>query len=590
MGILPLNTRFSPLAGLPATFQSTNILFSHTFATELKSKFKVEIMKHYLSYIQDSFRSNWDKNALSNIGGESFTFGQVAKEIARLHILYDALELQKGDKVALCAKNSARWGIAFLSSATYNCTTVPLLNEFTPESVMHLVDHSESKVLFTDKEIWAKLDAEKMPLLKFVIDMKDFSLIHSACSLEVEKVYYNLDSIFSQRYPVFTKEDMHYPSDNFSDLALINYTSGTTSAPKGVMLSNKSISSNIHYALGKIPNKPGQRVVSMLPMAHMYGLAFEFLYQLAGGVHVHFLGKVPSPKVLLQSFAVVKPYMVVTVPLVIEKIFKNTVFPVIKKPSMQRLMRLPIFSMIINNRVKKKIIGAFGGHLEHLIIGGAAINKEVEDYMKVIKLPYSVGYGMTEGGPILGYEDWKNFKKQSCGKAVDRVEVRIDSEDPEHIVGEIQVKGDNVMVGYYKNPEATAAAFTDDGWMRTGDLGLIDEKGNIFIKGRSKNMILSANGQNIYPEEIEDSLNNQPYVVESVVIERDKKIVALVYPDYDRVSQEALDENDLAKLMEENRIKLNLVLPIYSKVAKVELMLKEFEKTPKKSIKRFLYK
>lgn len=527
---------------------------------------------------------------MSNINGESFTYGEVAKEIERLHILYDQIGIKRGEKIAVCARNSARWGIAFLSSTTYNATTVPLLNDFTPESIMHLVDHSESVVLITERDIWNKLDIAKMPLLKVVIDLKDFSILHNNAGDEFERVFSNLDKIFDQKYPVFTKEDVNYSCNNFDDLALINYTSGTTSAPKGVMLTYKSLSSNVQFGLDRIPNRQGQTIVSMLPLAHMYGLAFEFLYQLAGGTHIYFLGKIPSPKVLLQSFAAVKPYLVVTVPLVIEKIFKNTVFPLINKPSMKRLMKIPFFSMIINNRVKKKIVGAFGGSLEHLVIGGAAINKDVEDYMKAIHIPYTVGYGMTECGPILGYEDWRKFKKGSCGKAVHRMEVRIDSEDQEHIVGEIQVRGDNVMVGYYKNPEATKAAFTDDGWMRTGDLGLIDDKENIFIKGRSKNMILSANGQNVYPEEIEDSLNNQPYVVESVVIERDKKIVALVYPDYDRVSQEALDENDLAKLMEDNRIKLNLALPIYSKIAKIELMMKEFEKTPKKSIKRFLYK
>jgi len=328
----------------------------------------------------------------------------------------------------------------------------------------------------------------------------------------------------------------------------------------------------------------------MLPMAHMYGLAFEFLYQLAGGCHIYFLGKVPSPKVLLNSFAKVQPYMVVTVPLVIEKIFKNSVFPTINKPIIKFMMKAPFLSRIIKNRILKKIIDAFGGKLQVLIIGGAAINQEVEDCMKDIKIPYTVGYGMTECGPILGYEDWRKFKKKSCGKAVHRVEVRIDSEDPQNIVGEIHVRGDNVMEGYYKNPEATKAAFTEDGWMRTGDLGLIDNEGNIFIKGRSKNMILSANGQNIYPEEIEDKLNSQPYVVESIVVERDKKIVALVFPDLDRVSQESLDENDLAKLMEDNRIKLNLALPLYSRIAKIELLKEAFEKTPKRSIKRFMYK
>lgn len=548
------------------------------------------MITHYLTYIQNSIKNYWSSEALSNINGDTYTFGQMAGEIERVHILFDKLGIKKGDKIAICAKNSARWGIAFLSSTTYEATTVPLLNDFTEESIMHLTDHSDSKILFTDVDIWKKLDPEKMPQLLAVFCVADFSLLFNRAGEQFLESYNKWDELFKERFPSFGPEDVDYPVNNFENLALINYTSGTTSAPKGVMLTYRSISSNIQFGLTLIPNKQGWKIVSMLPMAHMYGLAFEFLYQLAGGCHIYFLGKIPSPKVLLNSFAMVKPYMVVTVPLVIEKIFKNSVFPTINKPSIKRLMKIPFFSNIIKNRVRRKILDAFGGQLQHLIVGGAAINKEVEDCMKDIHMPYTVGYGMTECGPILGYEDWHKFKKQSCGKAVHRVEVRVDSEDQEHIVGEIQVRGANVMEGYFKNPEATKAAFTEDGWMRTGDLGLIDEEGNIFIKGRSKNMILSANGQNIYPEEIEDQLNNQPYVVESVVVERDKKIVALVYPDMDRVSQESLDENDLSKLMENNRIKLNLMLPLYSRIAKIELRKKEFEKTPKRSIKRFLYK
>ncbi|MDD3201444.1 MAG: AMP-binding protein [Bacteroidales bacterium] len=546
---------------------------------------------HFLTYIQKSIKDYWSCEALSNLNGESFTFGKMAEEIERLHVLFDYLDLKKGDKIAICAKNSARWGIAFLSSTSYRITTVPLLNDFTPDSIMHLTDHSDSKILFTDKDIWEKLDPEKMPKIVAVFNISDFTLIYSKnLSNEFNNAYLNWDKLFKDKYPDFSAEDVNYPVDNFEDLALINYTSGTTSAPKGVMLTYRSISSNIQFGLKGIPNQQGWKIVSMLPLAHMYGLAFEFLYQLAGGCHVYFLGKVPSPRVLLNAFAMVKPYMIVTVPLVVEKLFKSSVFPIIEKPSMKFLMKIPIFSKIIKKRILVKLLDAFGGELQHLIIGGAAINREVEDCMKDIHFPYTVGYGMTECGPILGYEDWHKFKKQSCGKAVDRMELKIDSEDPEHIVGEILARGANVMDGYYKNPEATKAAFTKDGWMRTGDLGLIDEKGNIFIKGRSKNMILSANGQNIYPEEIEDSLNNQPYVVESVVVERDKKIVALVYPDFDRVSQESMDENDLAGLMEQNRIKLNLMLPLYSRIAKIELIKNEFEKTPKRSIKRFLYK
>lgn len=548
------------------------------------------MINHYLFYLQRSMRNGWDTPALTNYGGKTYTYGQIATNVAKYHILFEKIGLKKGEKVALCAKNSAEWGIAFLAVTSYQCVAVPLLNDFHPDSVQSLTEHSESVLLFTDEDIWNKLEPEKFTFLKTAVDVaQDKTLFTKIDGLK--EAHDNIETLFNERYPDgFSITDVNYPTNNFEDLALINYTSGTTSDPKGVMLTYGNISSNIEFGQWGIPNHPGETIVSMLPLAHMYGLAFEFLYQLAGGCHVFFLGKIPSPKVLLAAFAQVKPYMMVTVPLVIEKIFRNTVIPTLQKPSIKFAMKIPFMQDIIRKRVRSKIIDAFGGSIRFIIIGGAAINKEVEDLMKDIKLPYTVGYGMTECAPILGYEDWKKFRKGSCGKAVHRMEVRIDSEDPRKIVGEIQVRGDNVMKGYYKNEEATKAAFTPDGWMRTGDLGVIDSKGNIFIKGRSKNLILSSNGQNIYPEEIEDKLNSQPYVVESVVVERDKKIVALVFPDMDRVSQESLDENNLAKVMEDNRIKMNLLLPNYSKIAKIELLKEAFEKTPKRSIKRFLYK
>ncbi len=545
---------------------------------------------HFFTYFQNSAAQYWDHEVLTNIDGISYTYGQICDNIERIHILLEAAGVEKGDKVAICARNSAQWCVAFLASTSYEAITVPLLHDFHPESISTLLHHSESKIVFTNTEIWDKLDIESMPLLQVAVNVEDYTILYNTIGAGLEDCFANLETLFSTKFPNFSIKDVHYPTNNLDDLALINYTSGTTSDPKGVMLTYGNISSNITYAADTIPASTEDKIVSMLPLAHMYGMAFEFIYQVAVGSHIYFLGKVPSPKVLLNAFATIQPYMIVTVPLVIEKIFRNVVFPTIEKPLIKSLMKVPFFSRLIKNRVRSKILDAFGGKIKHIIIGGAAINKEVEDCMKDIRLPYTVGYGMTECAPILAYEDWRKFAKGSCGKAVDRMEIRIDSEDPEHVVGEIQVRGANVMMGYYKNPEATAAAFTEDGWMRTGDLGLIDKNGNVFINGRSKNMILSANGQNIYPEEIEDRLNNQPYVVESVVIERDKKIVALVYPDYDRVSQESMDENDLAKLMEDNRIKLNLMLPLYSRIARIELRKNEFEKTPKRSIKRFLYK
>ena len=545
---------------------------------------------HYLEYIHNSIVTEWNMPALTNYKKNSFTYGEIAQQVARHHILFEKLGLKKGDKVALCGPNSAEWGIAFLAVTSYEAVAVPLLNDFLPESVMTLTDHSESRLFFVSNDIWEKTDIARMPLLELVMSLEDNNVLFSKDNA-VKEAYASLDTLFKEKYPEgFGPEQVSYPTDNFDDLALINYTSGTTSAPKGVMLTYRSISSNIQFGQSEMPNGPGDTLVSMLPMAHMYGMAFEYLYQLAGGTQVFFLGKVPSPKVLLDALATVKPYMLITVPLVIEKIFKSSVFPTIRKPMVKSIMKIPGLASVIYKQIRKKLLHAFGGRIRTIVIGGAAINQEVEDLMKAVKLPYTVGYGMTECGPLLSYEDTRKFVKGSCGKPVHRMSLRIDSDDPRAIVGEIQARGDNVMLGYYKNPEATAAAFTKDGWLRTGDLELMDKDNNFFIKRRSKNLIIGANGQNIYPEEIEDKLNNQPYVVESIVVERDKKLVALVFPDYDRVSQESLDSMNLAQLMEDNRMRLNMLLPVFSRIHKIELLPEAFEKTPKRSIKRFLYK
>ncbi|HHV40862.1 MAG TPA: long-chain fatty acid--CoA ligase [Bacteroidales bacterium] len=545
---------------------------------------------HYLEYIRDSMVKAWDSPAMTNYKKNSYTYGQIAKNIAGYHILFEILGLKKGDKVALCGPNSAEWGIAFLGVTSYGAVAVPLLNDFLPDSIMSLTDHSEARVLFISNELLSKVDISSMPLLELVVSLEDSQIVFSKQPQLVEE-FKNLEQLFKQRYPDgFGPEHIDYPIDNLDELALINYTSGTTSAPKGVMLTNRNISSNIQFGQSEIPNGPGDTLVSMLPMAHMYGMAFEFLYQLAGGTQVFFLGKVPSPKVLLNALAEVKPYMLITVPLVVEKIFKSSVFPTVEKPVIKAILKVPGLASILYKQIRKKLLHAFGGNIRTLIIGGAAINQEVEDLMKLVKLPYTVGYGMTECAPLLSYEDASKFVKNSCGKPVHRMSLRVDSPDPMNVVGELQARGDNVMLGYYKNPEATDATFTKDGWLRTGDLGLIDKDNNVFIKGRSKNLIVGASGQNIYPEEIEDKLNNQPYVIESIVVERDKKLVALVFPDYDRVSQESLDSMGLAQLMEENRMKLNMLLPVFSRITKIEIQNQEFEKTPKRSIKRFLYK
>jgi len=551
---------------------------------------KPTVMTHYFNRIQDSMKKYWNDPVLSNYNGKAFTFKEVAESIERFHIAFQTFGLKKGEKVALCGRNCAEWGIAFLGVATYEAVCVPLLNDFLPESVAHLTDHSESKVLFTDKAIWEKLDKSKMPLLEAAIAIDDYEILW-AKDERVAKAKEGKDAAFTAKYPNgMTPADVHYPVLNMDDLAIINYTSGTTSAPKGVMITTRGISSNVEFAEHIIPHQKGDKLVSMLPLAHTFGLTFEFLYQISAGCHVVFLGKIPSPKVLLQAFQDVKPYMLITVPLVIEKIFKGSVFPVVKKPSVQAMMKVPFLSNIIKSRVRKSVLSAFGGKMRVLVAGGAAINGEVEWWMRYVKLPYAIGYGMTECSPLVAYQVPEKFAQGSCGIIVDRMSGRIDSEDPQHIVGEIQVTGDNVMRGYYKNEEATKAAFTEDGWLKTGDLGLIDKNGNVYIKGRSKNMILTSNGQNVYPEEIEDKMNNQPYVVESVVLERDKQIVALVFPDQDRISQEQLDSNGVAEIMENNRVHVNLLLPGYARISKIEVMEQEFEKTPKRSIKRFMYK
>ena len=544
-------------------------------------------MKHYFTRFEEAIKANWERPALGNFRGEVFTFGELATQIAKFHVFFDAIGLKKGDKVALCAKNSARWGVTFFAANTYEAVLVPILADFHPESVNSLVDHSESLVLLTDTDIWSKLDITKMPTIKAVISSSDFSLLYAADE-KIQAVNDNLDQLFAAKYPKgFSAADVSYPTDNDKDLAIINYTSGTTSAPKGVMLRYECVSANVAFGQKRLPSYPGDTIVSMLPMAHMYGMMFELIYPLCGGSSIYYLGKTPTPALLLGAMAEVKPYLVVTVPLVMEKIFKSKVAPVINKPVMKVITAIPGLNQIIFKKIRTTLLNAFGGNVREIVMGGAALNPDVEKWFKKFGLPFTVGYGMTEAAPLLAYECWREFAPKSCGKCVDSVEVRIDSDDPYNKVGEIQAKGYSIMSGYYKNEEATKAAFTEDGWMRTGDLGLLDAKGNIFIKGRSKNMILSANGQNIYPEEIEAVVNNQPYVVESVVIDRGTRLVALIYMDAEKAKSEGVDlEAYKATIMAE----VNKSMPAYSKVNLVEYMDQPFEKTPKMSIKRFMYK
>ena len=544
-------------------------------------------MKHYFTRFEEAIKANWERPALGNFRGEVFTFGELATQIAKFHVFFDAIGLKKGDKVALCAKNSARWGVTFFAANTYEAVLVPILADFHPESVNSLVDHSESLVLLTDTDIWSKLDITKMPTIKAVISSSDFSLLYAADE-KIQAANDNLDQLFAAKYPKgFSAADVSYPTDNDKDLAIINYTSGTTSAPKGVMLRYECVSANVAFGQKRLPSYPGDTIVSMLPMAHMYGMMFELIYPLCGGSSIYYLGKTPTPALLLGAMAEVKPYLVITVPLVMEKIFKSKVAPVINKPVMKVVTAIPGLNQVIFKKIRSTLLTAFGGNVREIVMGGAALNPDVEKWFRKFKLPFTVGYGMTEAAPLLAYEDWYDFAPKSCGKCVDSVEVRIDSDDPYNKVGEIQAKGYSLMSGYYKNEEATKAAFTEDGWMRTGDLGLLDAKGNIFIKGRSKNMILSANGQNIYPEEIEAVVNNQPYVVESVVIDRGARLVALIYMDAEKAKSEGVDlEAYKATIMAE----VNKSMPAYSKVNLVEYMDQPFEKTPKMSIKRFMYK
>ena len=544
-------------------------------------------MKHYFTRLEEAIRTGWDRPALGNFRGELFTFGQFATQIAKFHVFFEAIGLKKGDKVALCAKNSARWGVTFFAANTYEAVLVPILADFHPDSVNSLVDHSESMVLLTDTDIWNKLDIEKMPTIKAVISSSDFSLLYAADE-KIQEANDKIEELFAKKYPGgFTAADVAYPKDNDKELAIINYTSGTTSAPKGVMLRYECLSANVAFGQKRLPSYPEDKIVSMLPMAHMYGMMFELIYPLCGGSSIYYLGKTPTPALLLGAMAEVKPYLVITVPLVMEKIFKSKVAPVINKPVMKVITSIPGLNQIIFKKIRNTLLNAFGGNVREIVMGGAALNPDVEKWFRKFKLPFTVGYGMTEAAPLLAYEDWWEFASKSCGKAVDSVEVRIDSDDPYNKVGEIQAKGYSLMSGYYKNEEATAATFTADGWMRTGDLGLLDKKGNIFIKGRSKNMILSANGQNIYPEEIEAVVNNQPYVIESVVVDRGARLVALIYMDAEKAKSEGVDlEAYKAQIM----VEVNKAMPSYSKVNVVEYMDQPFEKTPKMSIKRFMYK
>ena len=546
--------------------------------------------KSFIAFVEESIKKHWDLDALTDYKGATLQYKDVARKIEKLHILLAESGIKPGDKVAVCGRNSSHWGVAFLAILTYRAVAVPILHEFKADNIHNIVNHSEARLLFVGDVVWESLNEAEMPLLEGIILMTDFTLL--VCrSKQLEYAREHLNELFGKKFPRnFRREHVSYRRDNPEELAVINYTSGTTSFSKGVMLPYRSLWANTQFAFDVLTLKPADRIVSMLPMAHMYGLAFEFLYEVACGCHVFFLTRMPSPKIIFQAFADVKPHIVIAVPLIIEKIIKKNVLPKLETLKMKVLLKVPIINDKIKAAVREQMIQGFGGNFYEVIIGGAAFNQEVEKLLKSIDFPFTVGYGMTECGPIICYEDWKRFKPSSCGKAAPRMEVRIDSPDPQNIVGEILTRGDNVMLGYYKNPEATAQILDADGWLHTGDLGVMDEEGNVTIKGRSKNMLLGPSGQNIYPEEIEEKLNNLPFVAECIVIQQnDNKLVALIYPDFEDAYSQGMSDSDIEAAMEENRTTLNAELPAYSQISRIKIYPEEFEKTPKKSIKRFLY-
>ena len=537
-----------------------------------------------------AFKKHWERPAISNYQGVTLKFGDVARRMEKLHIMFEECGLQKGDKVALCSRNQANWAVAFLATMTYGAVPVPLLHEFKSSNIHHLVNHSEAKILFVDDVIWEGLSEGEMPDLQAIIQVNTFKLLYAADDKIVE-AREHLNELFGKKFPMsFTPDALNYYEDSAEELAVINYTSGTSGFSKGVMIPYRAIYSNIEFGCKVLPQlNHTSRVVSMLPCAHMYGLMFEVLYELSVGCHVHFLSRLPSPKIIMQALSEVKPSVVIAVPLVIEKIYKSKVKPVLEKEGIRFLMKLPVLNQVVLNKVKEELVSAFGGEFYEVIIGGAAFNTEVEAFFKRMGFPFTVGYGMTECAPIITYDDWKEEKLYSCGKAAPNMEVRINSADPANIPGEIQVKGANVFLGYYKNEEATAEVFTEDGWFRTGDMGVLDADGCLFIKGRAKCMILGPSGQNIYPEEVETVLNSQPYVVDSLVIEDNGGLTALIYPDVAQGAKDGIRQRDFQKYFDERLAELNKELPNYAKLKKIEIMSEDFERTPKKSIKRYLY-
>ena len=550
-------------------------------------------MTSFNEIIEKSIIDNWDLDALTDYKGITLQYHDVARKIEKLHIMFENSGVERGDKIALCGRNSAHWAVAFIATLTYGAVAVPILHEFTPEQIHNIVNHSEAKILFVGDIVSTQVDATKMPSLEGIINIPDYSLALS----RTDKLTYareHLNELYGRKFPkYFRREHVHYYHEQRADeLALINYTSGTTGFSKGVMIPYRALWGNYDFAvhvLGKAIHR-GDRVISILPMAHMYGMAFEFIFEFLHGCHIYYLTRIPSPAIIAQAFSDVRPQIIIAVPLVIEKIIRKKVFPKLQTGTVRLLRNLPIINKKVEEKICEQVKQAFGGRFYEVIIGGAAFNQEVEQFLHRINFPYTVGYGTTECAPIICYSDYQSFVPGSCGRAVIHMEVKIDSPDPANVPGEILARGTNVMLGYYKNEEATRQTIDNEGWYHTGDLGTMDAYGNVFIKGRSKNMLLGPSGQNIYPEEIEDKLNSMPLVVESVVVQRDTKLVGLVYPDYEEAKNQGLAQSDIEAQMQQNLQDLNLVQPAYCKLAAIEIQDTEFEKTPKKSIKRYMYK
>lgn len=564
----------------------------HTFA-QILDFCAMESIPSFNSYIERSIIDNWDLDALTDYKGVTLQYKDVARKIEKLHIIFENSGVERGDKIAICGRNSANWAVAFLATLTYGAVAVPVLHEFTPDQIYNVVNHSEAKLLFVGDVVAKTIDATKMPGLEGVIYIPDYSLLVS----RTDKLTYareHLNEMFGKKFPKAFRSNHvnYYKEENPDELALINYTSGTTGFSKGVMLPYRALWGNLDFTMHKIgPHiERGSNTVSILPMAHMYGMSFEFLFEFCHGCHIFFLTRVPSPAIIAQAFTDIKPAIIIAVPLVVEKIIRKKVFPKIQNHKMRLLMNMPVISKKVKQKICEEVYEAFGGNLYEVVVGGAPFNQEVEAFLKSIDFPVTVGYGATECAPIITYTDWSEFVPTSCGKAVMHMEVKIDSPDPKNVPGEILARGTNTMLGYYKNEEATRAALDDEGWYHTGDLALMDDNGYVFIKGRSKNMLLGANGQNIYPEEIEDKLNSMTLVVESLIVQKGEKLAALIYPDYEEARVLGFSKEDLKHVMEQNILALNQIIPAYSKVSTFKLQDDEFEKTPKKSIKRYLYK